>query len=120
MQVGYRLYGVDKLAAYKIRASKPKLHLNLTSGIDFLEGSAELEVEGERFALQNLLQQYRKHKFVELSDGTQAVLNQDYVNKLNRLFKKQSGGVRVSIFDLPLIDELVDGKCPEYAVSEDS
>jgi len=54
------------------------------------------------------LQQYRKHKFVELSDGTQAVLNQDYVNKLNRLFKKQSGGVRVSIFDLPLIDELVD------------
>lgn len=113
LAVGFRLYGVDKLAVYKIRASKPRLHLNLSSGINFLEGSAELEVEGERFALQHLLQQYRKHKFVELSDGTQAVLNQDYVNKLQRLFKKKAGGVRVSVFDLPLIDELIDENARE-------
>ncbi|MCL4177961.1 MAG: hypothetical protein KJ072_09480 [Verrucomicrobia bacterium] len=43
-----------------------------------------------------------------LSDGTQAVINQDYLAKLSRLFKKHEAGVRVSFFDLPLIEELID------------
>jgi superfamily II DNA or RNA helicase len=106
----YQIYGAEKLKAYKITAAKPKLVLALTSGIDFLEGEASLEVAGQRFALFELLHQYHKNRYIQLSDGTQAILNEKYIQRLERLFKKQKNKVRLSFFDLPLVEELMEEK----------
>ena len=43
----------------------------------------------------------------ELSDGTKALVDEKYMTRLARLFKKQQDGVKVSFFDLPLIDDLI-------------
>lgn len=102
------LLGAEKLRAYRIKPVTPKLKLKLGFGVDFLDGSAELEVEGEVFSLMDVLAQHRKNSYVTLSDGTQAVMNHDYLAKLNRLFRRHEQGVRVSFFDLPLIEELID------------
>lgn len=104
----FALFGAEKLKRYKIVHSKPKLHVNLSSGIDFLEGDASLEIEGERFSLLDAIAQFRKNAYIQLSNGNQAVMDSDYMARLNRLFKKKKGGVRASFFDLPLIDELIE------------
>lgn len=109
----YVLIGAEKLRAYKIKPVAPKLKLRLGFGIDFLDGAADLEIEGETFALMDVLAQHRKNAYVTLSDGTQAVINTDYLAKLNRLFKKHESGVRVSFFDLPLIEDLIDRNATE-------
>lgn len=102
------LFGAEKLRVYKVRAAHPKLKLRLGHGIDFLRGEASLEIEGEQFSLWDVMAQYAKHSYVTLSDGTHAVLNTDYLAKLGRLIKKQDKGVKVSFFDLPLVEELIE------------
>lgn len=104
----FALLGAEKLKRYKITHVQPKLRLKLSSGIDFLEGEGTLDLNQEKISLIDALSQYRKHRYLTLSDGTQAMVNADYMEKLGRLFKKRKEGLRVSFFDLPLIDELIE------------
>jgi len=106
----YIVAGAEKLRQYKVQAATPRLRLSLGSGIDFLEGSAALDFDGEEIDLFEAIQQYNKNRYVLLSDGNHAVVNDAYMNKLQRLFKKRQDGVRVSFFDLPLVEELLDEK----------
>jgi len=82
----------------------------LSSGIDFLEGDASLELQGQKFSLFDVIQQYHKNRYIQLSDGTQAILNEKYIQRLERLFKKKKDKVKLSFFDLPLVEELLEEK----------
>lgn len=104
----FTILGADKLKSYKVRAVQPSLNLHLSSGIDFLEGDASLEIEGESFSLFDALSQYRKNSYITLADGTQAIINEQYLTKLERIFTKQKNKVKLSFFDLPLVEDLID------------
>jgi superfamily II DNA or RNA helicase len=107
LALDFVLLGAEKLTPYKVRHVRPVLKLGLRHGIHFLEGDASLQLEGETFALFDALQRYRTHSFVELSDGTRAILDASYMDRLQRLFKKKDKGVQVSFFDLPLLEDLI-------------
>ena len=107
----YRVVGTDKLRKYNIKAVKPKVIGNFSHSIDFLEGDIELEIEGEKFSILDVLSSYKKDSYIMLSDGTSALINKKYIEKLERLFKdgnKQK--VKLSFFDLPLVEELIEDK----------
>ena len=105
----YILLGTEKLKSYKIKpAVKPTLSLQLDHGIDFLEGEGTLTVEEEEFNLVELLRKYRKKGFVTLSDGTNVILEKKYIDRLQRLFDRKNDQLRISFFDLPLVEELID------------
>ena len=110
----YRITGLDKLKEYKLRPVVPKLNVRFSSGIDFLEGTADVEIEGQTLSLAELLEQYRKQKYVLLADGTHAVIDSNYISRIERLFKqRRDGSVEVSFFDLPDIEQLLDGRMAE-------
>ncbi len=109
----YTLLGAEVLKPYKVKSAVPKLKLNMGYGIDFLEGDADLEIDGETFSLLDVLAQHRKNRYVTLSDGTHAVINSEYLSKLSRLFRKHEQGVKVSFFDLPLIEDLIEESAAE-------
>ncbi len=107
----YQLIGADKLRDYKVRPVMPKLNVKLSSGIDFLEGDANVELDGEQFTLGQLLAQYSKKRYVELSDGNRAIIDDGYMRRLERIFtrkKGKDGGIKVSFFDLPEIEDLLN------------
>ncbi|MCB0850920.1 MAG: DEAD/DEAH box helicase, partial [Bacteroidetes bacterium] len=105
----FKVLGSDQLKAYKIATRAPRLSLNLSHGIDFLEGSAELQFDDETLNLFEVLRQYKKHRYINLSNGEKAILDENYVRRLERLFKKKSkkDEVQISFFDLPLIEDLM-------------
>jgi len=109
----YNIIGAEKLKTYKISTVKPRLELSLSHGIDFLEGDASLHFNQEKFSLSDALNQYNKNKYIQLSDGTHALVNEAYMQKLQRLFKKKKEKVNISFFDLPLVEELIDEKIGE-------
>ena len=90
----YKLIGAQKLSRYKVRYPKPRVSARLGSGIDFLEGDANLEIEDERFSILDAIRQYRKQGFITLSDGNKAIIDSQYIARLERLFKKGKNGVR--------------------------
>ena len=104
----FALFGAEKLRRYKIAYVKPKLHFKPGSGIDYFEGEGTLEIGEERISLMDALKQYQKDRYVTLSDGTQAILNEGFMARLNRIFKKRNKKLEVSFFDLPIIEELMD------------
>ena len=108
----FQLIGTDKLRKYNLQLVRPRLNLQLSSGIDFLEGDADVEVGEEHFGLQEFLAQYRKQHYILLSDGSHALMDENYMRRLERLFrlKKKDKEVKVSFFDLPEIEEMLDSQ----------
>ena len=107
----YRVVGTDKLRKYNIKAVKPKVIGKFSHSIDFLEGEIELEIEGEKFSILDVLSSYKKDSYIMLSDGTSALINKKYIEKLERLFKdSDKKKVKLSFFDLPLVEELIEDK----------
>ncbi len=109
----YMILGAEKLREYKVRPLKPKLNLRLSSGIDFLEGEATVELGDEQMPLRKLFDEYRENKYITLTDGSRAVIDDAYMRRLTRIFgdKKDAGkNVKLTYFDLPEINELLSGK----------
>lgn len=104
----YAVFGAEKLKSYKINAKPPKLEFNLSHSIDFFEGDVRLDFDGEKINLFDALAQYGKNRYVQLSDGSHALLNEAYVKRLERLFKKKGKKAQMSFFDLPLADDLLE------------
>lgn len=105
----YKLFGAEKLKSYKINIHPPRLDMTLASGIDFLEGEVNMYFGDEKISLFEAIQQFQKNRYVQLTDGSHAIMNEAYLKKLLRIFrKKKNGKVEVSFFDLPLVQELLD------------
>ncbi|MCM1110705.1 MAG: SNF2-related protein [Clostridium sp.] len=107
----YRVIGTDKLKSYKVTAVTPRLNVNLSSGIDFLEGTANVEVGSETISLSDLLNRYGRDHYIELSDGTRAIIDDTYMKRLQRIFRHNRGNgdkLKISFFDLPEIEALLN------------
>lgn len=106
----YRIVGVEKLIDYKLKPVKPKINISLGSGINYLEGPASIDMDGEKLSLKKFLAQYKKNKYIELAGGERAIVDDSFVNRLERIFKKvdkQGDSYKVSFFDLPEVENLM-------------
>ncbi|HHS95884.1 MAG TPA: DEAD/DEAH box helicase [Phaeodactylibacter sp.] len=105
----YTVFGAEKLKSYKINTKAPKLKANLGHNIDFFEGEVVLDFDGEEINIFDVINQYKKQRYVQLSNGSHALLNEKYVKRLERLFKKgKNKKAELSFFDLPAAEDLIN------------
>lgn len=105
----FQLFGAEKLQQYRISTKTPRLNLSLSHGIDFLEGNATVSFGNEQLGLLDVIRQYNQNRYIQLSDGSHALVNETYIRKLERLFQKtKKDNVKLSFFDMPLAEELLD------------
>jgi SNF2 family DNA or RNA helicase len=111
------LLETEVLSGYKLKFSKPKIKLSVSrkmgmgSGIDYLAGEAEVEIEGESFSFARFMAEYRKSSCITLTDGSRSFLDKRTMDRLERLVSKIKGEdeVELSYFDIPLLlqDDLI-------------
>lgn len=108
----YRLFGTEALKKYKLKTVSPKTSLKIKSGIDFFDTQCEVDIDGEILSPEKLVSLYEENKFIPLSDGTRAIIDRNFFLRLKRLLGKQQkdGTYRLSFFDLPLVDALINAK----------
>ncbi|MGM0431932.1 MAG: DEAD/DEAH box helicase [Spirochaetota bacterium] len=106
----YPLLGTKALRKLSLKIAQPSLRLNMTgSGIDFLEGFADIMIDDQSYELQQLLKTFERQEFLLLHDGSRALIDKRTINKIQRLLQPgDDGRIRLSIYDLPLLDELTD------------
>lgn len=104
----YVLFGAEKLKSYKIHTKSPKLDLKLGHEIDYFEGDVSLDFGEEKINLFDAINQFNKQRYVKLSDGSHALLNEEYVRRLERVFKKKGKKAQLSFFDLPMAADLIE------------
>jgi superfamily II DNA or RNA helicase len=113
------------LAGYKLNFSMPHIRfsMGIGHGIDYLSGSAEVEIEGERFSFNRFMEEYRKNSCITLADGTRSFPDKRTMDRLYRLVSRigKNETVELSCFDVPLLlqDDFieVEGKAWEDARS---
>lgn len=108
----FQVLGSDKLKAYKLSTATPTVNVTLSSGIDFLEGEASIDIGEQKFTLADLLAQYKKNKYVTLSDGNRVIVEDKYIKRLQRIFRTSSARksdkkVKVSLFDMYELENLL-------------
>jgi superfamily II DNA or RNA helicase len=102
----FTLFQSEKLARYKLHPVKPRLKLALSSGIDFLEGSATVELGDASMPYGRFIAEYRSQGFIALNDGNRAFPLAQDVDRLERLVRKVKGeddAVALSFFDVPAL-----------------
>ena len=116
----YALVGSEKLKSYKINVNPPRLNVQVGHGIDFLEGKATLEFGDQKISLFDAINQFNKNRYIILADGSQALVNELYMQKLQRLFKKKKDKdkIEISFFDLPLVEELIEERAAKEQFSK--
>lgn len=102
------LFQTDVLGKLRIRYPKPKIHMVFSSGIDYLEGTGDVELDGEHVSLDAFISQYRENGYVMLSDKSHAYIDASFMKKLERLIRTKGGKMTVSAFDVPYIEQ-IDG-----------
>ncbi|MBC7476360.1 MAG: DEAD/DEAH box helicase [Candidatus Sericytochromatia bacterium] len=114
----FAVFGSENLISYNIRTVTPKLKLSLNHGINFFEGTADLEIEGQTISAFDAINLYRKNSYIPLNDGTNAIVNKSYIDKLTRILKKQKDNVKLSFFDLPMVEDMIDEKIYQESFKE--
>lgn len=105
----FQLVGAEKLSSFQVKTGTPVLSFKNGSGIDFLEGDGQVELSGETLSLSDFLSQYKKNRYIQLSDGNKAIIDPDYIKRLERIVsgKGRNGKIRISFFDLPEVASLL-------------
>lgn len=102
----FTLFQSEKLRRYKLHPVKPRLKLALSSGIDFLEGSATVELGDTSIPYGRFIAEYRSQGFIALRDGNRAFSLAQDVDRLERLVRKVKGeddAVALSFYDVPAL-----------------
>lgn len=108
----FRLVGSEKLKEYRVVAAVPKVNFRFSSGIDYLEGEGDVTIGKDTFSISDILKQYAAKRYIELSDGNRGIIDESYIQRLQRLFRRRDkdGRVKVTIFDMPEVEELIQAK----------
>jgi len=113
------LFGSEKLKSYKYNTTKPSLNVAFKEKIDYLGADdVSVSIGEEHFSVFDMINLYKKNAYIPLSNGEKAIVDKNYIAKLERIFKKDGKKIKVSFFDLPEIEELIHEK--EQKVFKDS
>ena len=113
----YRLFGTDALKAYNMRTVNPQAKIRIGSGIDFFDTTCEIIIDGDVFTPRQFASLYEENNFIPLSDGTRAIIDKNFFLRLKRILGKEQkdGSYKISFFDLPIVDGLIDAKIENAA-----
>lgn len=100
----YKIAGSEQLSGYKIKSTSPVLFINFKNGIDFIGEESHIEIEGEKISVQDAMDFYAKNSYIMLSDGTKALVDKEYMEKLERVFNRKSGK-KLSFFDFHILKD---------------
>lgn len=102
------LFQSSVLSKYKVKFVRPKMRLSLGEGIDYFEGTADIDVEGQTFSFNRFLSEYKQSGYIVLNDGSKAYPDMRSINRFERLVHQKSKldeTVRVSFFDIPTLQK---------------
>lgn len=98
----FAIIGSEKIAEYKLKNVKPQLFINMKNGIDFIGKDSYVEIEGEKIGIKSAIESFKESGHILLADGTKAMVDSEFMEKITRVFDKKSGN-KINMFDFPTI-----------------
>jgi len=108
------IIGYESLKQMRINPNKPKTQLQISSGIDWFDADMELSFGAEVVSIADVKKALsKKQNFINLSDGSIGLLNEDWMEKYSLMVKLGSvsatgGKLRLKKFHFSAIEGLSD------------
>ena len=105
----FEIFGNKHLKDFNLQIIKPTLNVRINKGVDLLELDGEINIENQKISLATFLKQYKKENYIILNDK-KYIINNDYIDKLQRVLREEDGKIKISFFDLPEVEKIVNNK----------
>ena len=107
-----KVFGLEKLSQLKVNPYPGKVSYSVKSGIDWFEVEASVVFGDAEISIEDLKKRFVPgSSYVELNDGTKGMLPDEWVKKLEKLFRHgnlKEGRIKISNKKFNLIDELFE------------
>ncbi|AKQ47500.1 DNA helicase [Rufibacter radiotolerans] len=117
------LLGFKELKQQNLNPHKAKVTILVTSGINWFDTSLDITFGSQKASLKHLHKALRhKTRFVTLDDGTQGILPQEWLEKLNRFFENSEvvgDRLRTPKMNFASIEELYETEVLSQEVREE-
>ncbi len=109
VEAGFEIFGEKDIA--KINRNKPRLSLNISSGIDWFDVQAVVHYGDQQVSLNEIRRALkRSERYIKLADGSIGQIPEEWLQRYKHLFslaQETEDGLRVSNLQLSLLDELL-------------
>lgn len=109
---GYNILGFNQLKNNRFNEHKIKVRTSVQSGIDWFDIHTDISFGKQKVNLKQIQKSIvNKSRFIELSDGIQGILPQEWLDKFDRYFRAgeiKDDNIRTHKSNFQLIDQLFE------------
>lgn len=109
---GFEIFGEENLSELKLNRNKPKLTMNVSSGIDWFDVDMVIDYGDIQVSMADFRKALKKNQqYIKLSDGTTGRIPDDWVQKYRHLMNlgvTQDGKLKISSVQISLIDSILE------------
>lgn len=120
---GFQIHGFNKLKNNRYNQNPINVQTSVRSGIDWFDIHADISFGDQKVSLRQLQKSVaNKSRFIELSDGTQGILPQEWLEKFSNYFRSgeiRENSIRSSKTNFQIIDELFEQEVLSKEVQEE-
>lgn len=117
------ILGFNTIKHNNLNPNKVKVNVLVSSGIDWFDTSLNIKFGNEDVNLRQVQKALKNQsRFIQLGDGTQGVLPEEWIEKFSRFFRSGEivdGKIRTSKINFSVIDELYEREVLSKEVSEE-
>ena len=121
-KMGIKVLGQKSLKSFKYHLAYPQIDINFTSGLDWFDAEIDIKFDGESVPLTLIKKAIMgKKKFVEIGDGRMGLLPEQWLERLERLFRlgeTSKSKVKISMLKFNAIEDLVEESGNEEALGK--
>lgn len=117
-----QIFGFNQLSKNRFNAHKPNATTSISSGIDWFDVNVTIQFGNQAVNLEQVQRAILKRSsFVELGDGTQGILPEDWVERFGKFFRSgeiKDDFIRIHRTNFQLIDDLFRDEAIDHQVRE--
>ncbi|WP_240966213.1 DEAD/DEAH box helicase [Pseudoflavitalea sp. G-6-1-2] len=121
---GITVLGFNDLDHNKRSPHKAKVNIKILSGINWFNADISVRFGKKKASLKQLYKSIRnRNKYVQLDDGTQGILPEEWIEKFSHYFNAaeiiDESTIRISKANLTAIEELYNAAIPDETISQE-
>lgn len=112
VEKGFEIFGEENLSELKLNRNKPKITMNVSSGIDWFDVDMVIDYGDIQVSLADFRKALKKNQqYIKLSDGTTGRIPDEWLQKYRHLMNlgvSEDGKLKISGTQISLIDSILE------------
>lgn len=116
--------GFNELDSNRVNPHRVKIDIKIRTGINWFNADIRVQFGKQRASLKQVYKSIRnQNKYVQLDDGTQGILPQEWIEKFTGYFNNaeviDESTIRINKINITAVEQLYEAALPDAAIEEE-